>query len=80
MFVASHVINGYTSKDKDRQKICSWLSAPDPTSNHEAARKKQQPTTGTWFVGGSQFEEWKVTSCSFLWLHGIRKYSSVNYK
>ena len=59
--------------DERRQKIYRWLSSPDPSSNHNAARKKQQQTTGAWFIEGYQFADWKVTSSSFLWLHGIRK-------
>jgi hypothetical protein len=60
--------------DERRQKIHTWLSAPDPFLNHNAARKKQQPTTGTWFVNGEHLAEWKVGPNSFLWLHGIRKF------
>jgi hypothetical protein len=60
--------------DEHRQKIYQWLSSPDPSSNHNAACKKRQPTTGAWFVRSDQFEEWKMGSNSFLWLHGIRKY------
>jgi hypothetical protein len=62
-------------RNERRQKIHRWLSPPDSSSNHNAACKKRQPTTGSWFVGGDQFAEWKVRSNSFLWLHGIRKYT-----
>jgi hypothetical protein len=57
-----------------REKIHQWLSPPDPSSSHKAACKRRQPTTGAWFVEGRQFEEWKISPNSFLWLHGIRKY------
>ncbi|KAF4631092.1 hypothetical protein G7Y89_g7033 [Cudoniella acicularis] len=57
--------------DERRQKIHQWLSPLDPSSNHNAACKKRQPTTGAWFVGSDQYEKWKTTSNSFLWLHGI---------
>ena len=60
--------------DERRQKIYQWLSSPDPSSNHNAACKKRHPTTGVWFVSSDQFEEWKTSSNSFFWLHGIRKY------
>ncbi len=59
--------------DDRRKKIHQWLSPPDPSSNHDAACKKRQPTTGAWFVEGPQFEEWKINPNSFVWLHGIRK-------
>lgn len=61
--------------DKRREKIHQWLSPPDPSSNHNAARKKWQPTTGAWFVEGEEFEKWKASPNSVLWLHGIRKYT-----
>ncbi|MCJ1387629.1 hypothetical protein MMC18_000472 [Xylographa bjoerkii] len=58
--------------DERRQKIHQWLSAPNPSSNHHAARKKQQATTGSWFVDDNQFAAWRDGAHSFLWLHGIR--------
>ena len=46
--------------DKQRQSIHCWLSAPDPYSNHNAARKKHQASTGAWIVSGDQFSKWKA--------------------
>ena len=60
--------------DEHRQKILRWLSAPDPSSNHNAACKKQQPTTGAWFIEGDAFANWKEKPRSFIWLHGIRTF------
>lgn len=65
-------------KDRQQGKIFRWLSSPDPSSNHNSAREKQQPTTGAWFLDSTQFAEWNTTSNSFLWLHGIRKYTIVS--
>src|SRR2546423_6414390 len=59
-------------EDEHLQKIHRWLAAPDPSSNHNAACGKRQLTTGSWFVGGSQFARWKAASDSMLWLYGIR--------
>ncbi|KAH6667724.1 hypothetical protein B0J14DRAFT_170784 [Halenospora varia] len=53
------------------REVQQWLSSPDPSSNHNAACKKRQPTTGAWFIGSVEFEEWKTCPNSFLWLHGI---------
>jgi hypothetical protein len=53
-----------------RQRIHQWLSAPDPSSNHNTARAKHQPTTGAWLINGREFAEWKRSPSSFLWLHG----------
>ncbi|KAF8499924.1 hypothetical protein JB92DRAFT_2677543, partial [Gautieria morchelliformis] len=57
--------------DERREEIYKWLSAPEHLSKHRNARKKRQETTGLWFVQGEQFEEWKESPRSFLWLHGI---------
>ena len=59
--------------DEKQQKIRRWLSSPDPSSNHNAACKARQATTGEWFLKSNEFEKWKETSGSFLWLYGIRK-------
>jgi hypothetical protein len=56
-----------------RLKIENWLSPPDPSSNHHAACKTRQPTTGEWFINSEEFKNWKINSRSFLWLSGIRK-------
>jgi len=68
--------NYYTSikdnvTDELRQKIHLWLSAPDPSSNHNDACQKRQATTGEWFINGEEFEQWKSGFNSFIWLHGI---------
>ncbi|MCJ1403803.1 hypothetical protein MMC11_007026 [Xylographa trunciseda] len=57
--------------DARKQDIHHWLSAPDPNSNHHSACKKQQESTGAWFVEGDQYAAWKAEPQSFLWLHGI---------
>ncbi|KAH0547714.1 hypothetical protein FGG08_000204 [Glutinoglossum americanum] len=57
--------------DDRKRKIYQWLSAPDPSSNHNEACKKRQPTTGTWFIESKQFSDWKANPNSFLWLYGI---------
>ncbi|KAF7979136.1 hypothetical protein HWV62_43369 [Athelia sp. TMB] len=46
-----------------------WMKSPDISPNYNAARKKHQAGTGSWFLNGSQFSEWK-RSGSVLWLYG----------
>jgi hypothetical protein len=58
--------------DEYRDKIIQWLSTTDPSSNHHIACKKRQPTTGEWLIKRAEFEEWKQTQNSLLWLYGIR--------
>ncbi|KAH8657573.1 ankyrin repeat-containing domain protein [Tricladium varicosporioides] len=53
------------------REIQQWLSSPDASSNHNAACKKRQLTTGAWFIESDEFNEWKTCPNSFLWLHGI---------
>ncbi|KAF8522646.1 hypothetical protein JB92DRAFT_3268785, partial [Gautieria morchelliformis] len=57
--------------EEHRQKIYNWLAAPDHESKHRNARNVRQKATGSWFVGGEHFQEWRVAPHSFLWLHGI---------
>jgi hypothetical protein len=60
--------------DELQQKIHRWLSAPDPSSNHNDACRKRQATTGEWFINGEEFKLWKSGLNSFIWLHGIRRF------
>jgi hypothetical protein len=64
----------YSIADNLLQKIHKWLAAPDPSSNQNDACKLRQPITGTWFVNGEEFKQWKNTLNSFIWLHGIRAF------
>jgi|SRR5450432_713150 len=57
--------------DHRREKIHQWLAAPNPSLNHNEARKKRHAASGTWFIGGGLFSDWKRRPCSFLWLQGI---------
>jgi hypothetical protein len=51
--------------------ICSWLSAPDPSTNYHKAHKQRQAETGLWLSDGPKFTEWKERAASRLWLYGI---------
>jgi hypothetical protein len=52
-------------------KICSWLSAPDPSTNYHKAHKQRQAETGLWLLESVKFAEWKERAASRLWLYGI---------
>lgn len=56
--------------DQTAQAVRKWLEAPDPNSNYDAALKKREPNTGSWFIDSSEFKDWKDEPDSFLWLHG----------
>ncbi|KAF7983634.1 hypothetical protein HWV62_20572 [Athelia sp. TMB] len=63
------IIKDVQSSDK-KTNIHAWMRAPDTSSNYNAARKKHQPGTGSWFLDGLQFSEWKEQPGSVLWLYG----------
>ncbi|KAF1928951.1 HET-domain-containing protein, partial [Didymella exigua CBS 183.55] len=52
-------------------KICTWLSAPDPSTNYHKAHKQRQADTGLWLLNGPNFSQWKESAASRLWLYGI---------
>ena len=58
--------------DQLRRKLLSWLSPPDPSTNHNIACRAHHKGTATWFFQGSIYNEWKSTP-SLLWIHGKRK-------
>ena len=54
----------------EREKLKIWLSPPDPSTNHNIARKIHHKGTTSWFFQGSIFKQWK--SSPLLWVHGKR--------
>jgi hypothetical protein len=60
--------------DKRRQDIYHWLSAPDYRSKHWISRTERESDTGSWFLHGNSFQQWKSEAKSFLWLHGKRTF------
>ena len=61
--------------DVFNQRIAAWLAASDPFSIHDVAIKKRHKNTGQWFINTNEFQSWKDTPESLLWVHGIRKLS-----
>lgn len=59
------------TSDNHLQKLKTWLSPPDPSTNRNAAKEKRQEGTGNWFVTSTAFLEWKSGSRQHLWLHGL---------
>jgi hypothetical protein len=52
-------------------KICTWLLAPDPSTNYYKAHKQRQAETGLWLLDSPTFTAWKQRAASRLWLYGI---------
>jgi hypothetical protein len=63
----------FFSEDQLREKSRKWLSPPDPSTNHNIARKAHHKGTASWFFEGGIFEQWK-SSPSLLWVHGKRMF------
>jgi NACHT domain len=59
------------SQDKHLNDISKWLNPPDPSKNLNAATEKRYKGTGSWFLEGEQFREWRSGSRPCLWLHGL---------
>ena len=57
----------------------NWLNAPDPSLNHNKACQARQPKTGLWLLNGSEYQKWKTETDRIMWLHGIRKFRSLNF-
>ena len=55
-----------------REKLQRWLSPPNPSTNHNIARKAHHKGTASWFFQGSIFKQWK--SSPLLWIHGKRRF------
>lgn len=59
--------------------VQQWIYSADSdtSSNYNAAQKVQLPGTGSWFMGGSEFSQWKAHSGLVLWLEGSRTSSNI---
>ena len=63
--------------DKLEEDLQNWLAPPDPWKNHNDACALRHTGTGTWFIQGDTFSEWKASGPGFLlWIHGKRKHLS----
>ena len=57
---------------QSRENLQKWLSPPDPSINHNIARKAHHEGTASWFLQGGTFQEWK--SSPLIWIHGKRTF------
>jgi hypothetical protein len=62
---------GNDDQEERLSEICSWLSAPDPSTNYHKAHKQRQADTGLWLLEHATFQRWKENAASRLWLYGI---------
>jgi hypothetical protein len=66
------------SVDQLQDKIHTWLSPPDPSTNHSIACSTHHKKTAAWFFQGRIYQEWKSNG-SLLWVHGKRSSCSTSY-
>ncbi|KAH9957511.1 hypothetical protein BC827DRAFT_1385527, partial [Russula dissimulans] len=56
------------TRDELQEKVRRWLSPPDPSINHNSARKVHREGSAEWFLHGNTFPQWKTTIGSLLWI------------
>jgi hypothetical protein len=59
-----------TQQSDEFRKIVAWLAPPDPGTNHATARQRHERETGDWLLKSSQYQSWKTSAVSHLWLYG----------
>ena len=58
-----------------QQDVRQWLSPPDPWKNYNLARESRHTGTGTWWIHGDSYAEWKTSGpSSLLWIVGKRQF------
>ncbi len=57
--------------DHKTQQILDWLKLGHPSTNHDTARKKHEPTTGNWLIESLKFTTWATNTNASLGLYGI---------
>jgi hypothetical protein len=75
-FLMNMTANERSANTDLREKLQKWLSPPDPSINHNVARKAHHKGTASWFFQGSIFKQWK--SSPLLWVHGKRMFLSLS--
>ena len=60
-----------------RESLRTWVTPPDPSTNHTIACGIQHDGSARWFFRGGMFLEWKSTG-SPLWIYGKRMFSSLS--
>jgi hypothetical protein len=60
--------------DKLQQDVRLWLSPPDPWKNYNLGREARHGGSGTWWIQGDTYAEWKSSGpSSLLWINGKRQ-------
>ena len=81
MFVISPVVSDLVVPNvhvgnQVRESLRTWVTPPDPSTNHTIACGIQHDRSAQWLFRGGMFSEWKSTG-SLLWIYGKRMFSQV---
>ena len=71
----THVLVG----NQVRENLRTWVTPPDPSTNHTIACGIQHDGSAQWFFRGGIFSKWKSTG-SLLWIYGKRMFSQVRLR
>jgi hypothetical protein len=63
---------------KKKERVLSWLEAPDPAKTHNRLLEEHHEGTGKWFLNLEKYERWKETPCGILWIRGIRAFPVIS--
>ncbi|KAF7978596.1 hypothetical protein HWV62_45320 [Athelia sp. TMB] len=68
--IEAYVVMKDVQHSDKKSAIHAWMKSPDTSPNYNAARRKHQSGTGSWFFNDPQFSEWREQPGSTMWLHG----------
>jgi hypothetical protein len=71
--ICSNIFDNLPLVTIKRNKIGTWLNAPDPSHTHRRLLDEHHEGTGRWFLESEELEQWKKSPSSVLWVRGIRK-------
>jgi len=55
--------------DNEVKSVLQWLSAPDPSTNYDRARRSRKAGTSSWLIESEIYRRWKGEG-SMVWLYG----------
>lgn len=61
-------------RERERTRICDWLSKYDFEARHLDLRSLRLPGTFDWFGECDLYREWRTGTMRLLWLEGRSKY------
>lgn len=64
--------------EEKREKMLDWISNVPFNQHHSNIRQDRLPDSGQWLLQKKEYKIWlEDSSCSILWLHGIRMHLMI---